>query len=115
MKTERMLILLLTAIVGCTRAPQSTALIPTEQTTTAQPHAHKASIPDEEKFIVIGQVIGTQRERVAHILEQAGIRCMVHGDEFHEIIVPKQNKQDAINVVAKDARENGYEISWNTE
>gem|GEM_PF-4750759 len=40
---------------------------------------------------------------------------MLQGDEFHEISVPKNNKQEAVGVLAKDARQAGYEIIWKTQ
>ncbi|MFO0941002.1 MAG: hypothetical protein U0930_09555 [Pirellulales bacterium] len=70
--------------------------------------------PDEQQLVVIGQVIGTQNERVSNILKQAGIDCMLQGDEFHEILVPKHSKQRAVELIAKDAQEVGYEVSWVT-
>ncbi len=60
------------------------------------------------------QVIGTHSERVSFCLEKAGIDCIVHGDEFHEILVPEHNKQEAIALLEKDAKETGYEIIWST-
>ncbi len=70
---------------------------------------------DRQELIVIGQVIGTQSERVVQALEKADIDCMVQGDEFHDISVPMHRRQEAVGIVAKDAQQGGYEIIWKTQ
>lgn len=115
MKTDRMLLILLSAVSGCTREPQDTAFISPEGPSAAQVQEHREVIGDVRKLVVIGQVIGTHGERVSGILRQAGVSCIVQGDEFHEIAVPRDNRQEAIGVVANDARQTGYEIIWRTQ
>jgi len=115
MKTELILLILLTVTFGCAREPQNTASASLEEPTTAQLQADRQSSRTEPELTVIGQVIGTQSERVSQTLQQAGINCMLQGDEFHEISVPKNNKQEAVGVLAKDARQAGYEIIWKTQ
>lgn len=115
MKIVQLLLVLLSCVFGCTRTPQQTALIPPGETTTAERQEHKALTRDEQKLIVICQVIGSQSERLTQILKQAGITCKAQGDEFHDISVPINNKQEAVELIAKDVQDIGYEIFWSTQ
>ena len=71
--------------------------------------------PDDRELVVICQVIGAHSEHVSQILKQAGIDCTIQGDEFHDVSVPKHKKDEAVDVVANDARQSGYEIIWRSQ
>jgi hypothetical protein len=115
MKPQVALLILMFVACGCIGKPQDV--------TTMSPDARKAgklkevrnSTWDEQERIVIGQVIGTQSELVSHTLQQAGIDCTVQGDEFHEISVAKHDEREAVEILAKESRQTGYEVIWVTE
>lgn len=114
MKTKRMLLMLLFAACGCSGEPQDTVMFAPEEPATAQLEEDGKSSWREQELIVIGQVICTQSDRVSQTLKQAGIECIVQGDEFHDISVPRDRREEAVRVVRKDAREAGYEITLST-
>jgi rhodanese-related sulfurtransferase len=111
MKTQMMILILLTAVLGCTREPQNTTSISSSVPTQANREVN----PDDRELVVICQVIGTQSEHLSQILKQAGIDCTIQGDEFHDVLVPKHKQQEAVDVVANEARQSGYEITWSVQ
>ncbi len=112
-KTERISLVLLCAVLGCTKEPQASTS--PHKNTTAQAEEDRSRIRDDQKLIVIGQVIGTQGDRVSQTLEQAGIHHIVQGDEFHDISVLERERVKAVDLITKDAQLNGYEIVWKSQ
>ncbi len=115
MKTVQVLLISLSAAFGCGREQRDTTPMSSERMTTSQIQERRELNRDRQELIVIGQVIGTQSERVVQALEKADIDCMVQGDEFHDISVPMHRRQEAVGIVAKDAQQGGYEIIWKTQ
>ncbi len=115
MKTVQVLLISLSAAFGCGREQRDTTPMSSERMTTSQIQERRELNRDRQELIVIGQVIGTQSERVGQALEKADIDCMVQGDEFHDISVSHAQKARSGWNCCEDAQQGGYEIIWKTQ
>ncbi|WFB35094.1 hypothetical protein P3T73_13085 [Kiritimatiellota bacterium B12222] len=74
----------------------------------------REDLTEISNLVVIGSVIGSKSLLVEQALKQEDIFCIIEGNEFHEISVPKHLQQKATEILRRDSKQKQYRIIWET-